>query len=80
MELHRRHPELHARTVGASVVDLSGAIKPEWAENPTVQGYRNVGDPMSMFDTKARSTLYGKFHDNSTLTHQYANNAQNKPE
>ena len=63
-------------TCGALVVELSDAIKPDWDGNPSVQRYRNVGDPISMIDTKAHSTLYGKFYDSRTLAHQYANNAK----
>ncbi|MFM7978552.1 MAG: hypothetical protein ACKPKO_04485 [Candidatus Fonsibacter sp.] len=58
------------------MLDLSGAIKPDWDGNPTVQRYRNAGDPISLFNFKAHTTYYGKFFDNPTLTHQYANNAK----
>ncbi|MFM7978670.1 MAG: hypothetical protein ACKPKO_05090 [Candidatus Fonsibacter sp.] len=58
------------------MLDLSGAINPNWDGIPTVQRYRNLGDIVSMFDTKAHSTLYGTFFDNPTLTHPYANNAK----
>ncbi|MFM7980419.1 MAG: hypothetical protein ACKPKO_13985, partial [Candidatus Fonsibacter sp.] len=50
---------------------------PPWKADPTVQRYRNVGDPISVFDSKAHTTYYGKIYDKSTLTHQYDNNAKN---
>ena len=76
LELQKHHPELQTRTFGAPVVDLTGAINPPWKADPTVQRYRNAGDPISIFDSKAHTTYYGKFYDKSTLTHQYDNNAK----
>ena len=67
-------------TVGGPVLELSRAIKPNWDGNPTVQRYRNKGDPISMCDTKAHTTFSGEFSDNPTLTHQYANAAEKRPE
>ena len=69
LERQKHHPELQARTFGAPVVDLSGAIKLDGDGNPTVQRYRNVGDRISMLDSKAHSTLYDKFYDHRPLTH-----------
>ncbi|MFM7980469.1 MAG: hypothetical protein ACKPKO_14240, partial [Candidatus Fonsibacter sp.] len=60
LELQKRHPELNNRNFGAPVLDLSGAINPNWDGNPTVQRYRNAGDPISFFDSKAHTTYYGK--------------------
>ncbi|MFM7988686.1 MAG: hypothetical protein ACKPKO_56175, partial [Candidatus Fonsibacter sp.] len=73
LELQKHHPELQTRTCGAPVVDITGAINPPWKPDPTVQRYRNAGDPISVFGSKAHTTYYGKFYDKSTLTHQYDN-------
>ena len=53
LERQKHHPELQARTFCAPVVDLSGAIKLDGDGNPTVQRYRNVGDRISMLDSKS---------------------------
>ena len=74
LELQKHHPELKVRTYGAPVIDLKGAIQPTW--NANTERFRNLGDPISMFDTSAKTTIYPKFYDQPALTHQYQNNAQ----
>ena len=74
MELQQHHPEVKVRTYGAPVVDLNGAIQPTW--NANTERYRNFGDPISMFDSSAHTTVYPQFYDQRALTHQYQNNAK----
>ena len=68
LELQKHHPELKVRTFGAPVVDLKGAIQPTW--NANTERYRNVGDPISMFDSSAHTTVYPQLYDQNVLTHQ----------
>ena len=74
LELQKHHPELKVRTYGAPVVDLKGAIQPTW--NANTERYRNFGDPISMFDSSAHTTVYPKLYDQRALTRQYQNNAK----
>ena len=74
LELQKHHPELKVRTYGAPVVDLKGAVQPNWSAN--TERYRNFGDPISMFDSSAHTTVYPQFYDQRALTHQYQNNAK----
>ena len=55
MELQKHHPELKVRTYGAPVVDLKGAMQPNW--NANAERYINFGDPISMFDPSAHNGL-----------------------
>ena len=73
LELQKHHPELKVRTYGAPVVDFKGAVQPNWSAN--TERYRNFGDPISMFDSSAHTTVYPHFYDQKALTHQYQNNA-----
>ena len=73
LELQKHHPDLKVGTYGAPVVDLKGAIQPTW--NANTERYRNVGNPISIFDSSAHTTMYGKFYDQKTQTHQYKSNA-----
>ena len=56
LELQKHHPELKARTYGAPVVDLNGAVQP--TRNTDTERYRNLGDPILMFDSSAHTTFY----------------------
>ena len=61
MELQNHHPELKVKASGAPIIDLKGAIQPTW--NSNTERYRNFGDPISMFDSSAHTTMYGKLKD-----------------
>jgi len=75
----KRYPQLQTRTYSSPVVDFSNAISPKYETNQ--ERYRNIGDPVSMFDSGAHSTLKLDFMDQPTLTHQYQNIANKfKPE
>ena len=74
LELQTHHPELKVRTYSAPVVDLKGAVQPTWNTNTEI--YRNFGDPISMFDSSARTTTYPKIYDQTVLTHQYQDSAK----
>ena len=39
--------------------------------------YRNLGDSISMSDSSTKTTMYPKFCDQPTLTHQYQNTHAN---
>ena len=79
LELQTNHPDLKVRAYVAPVVDLKGAMQPTW--NTNTERYRNLGDPISMFDSSAKTIIYLKFYDQPALTHQYQNIAkQFKPD
>ena len=79
LELQKKYPQLQTRTYNAPVVDFSNAISPKY--EPNQERYRNMGDPISIFDSGARSSLNLKFMDQPNLIHQYQNLAKNfKPE
>ena len=73
LELQKHHLELKVRTYGAPVIVLKGAMQPTW--NANTERYINFGDPISMFDSSAHTTVYPQFYDQRALTHQYENNA-----
>ena len=74
LELQTHLPELKVRTYSAPVVDLKGAVQPTWNTNTDI--YRNLGEPISMFDSSARTTTYPKIYDQTVLTHQYQDSAK----
>ena len=81
LELQKHHPEFKARTYGAPVVDLKGAMQPTWKEPANTERYRKFGDPVSMFDSSAHTSVYPEFYDQRAPTHQYQNNAKHfKPD
>ena len=74
LELQKRYPQLQTRTYNAPVIDFTNAISPKYESNQ--ERYRNIGDPISIFDSGARSSLNLKFMDQPNLTHQYQNLAK----
>lgn len=79
LELQKKYPQLQTRTYNAPVVDFTNAISPKYESNQ--ERYRNIGDPISMFDSGAHSSLKLDFMDQPNLTHQYQNLANNfKPD
>ena len=79
LELQTHPPELKVRTYGAPVVDLKGAMQPTW--NANTERYIKFGDPVSMLDSSAHTTVYPQFYEQKILSHQYQNNAkQIKPD
>lgn len=79
LELQKKYPQLQTRTYSAPVVDFTNVISPKYETNQ--ERYRNIGDPISMFDSGANSYLKLDFMDQPNLTHQYQNLANNfKPE
>ena len=68
LERQKHRLELKVRAYGAPVINLKGAIQPTW--NANTERYRNLGDPISMFDSSAHTAIYPKFYDQPALTHQ----------
>ena len=60
LELQKHYPRLLSRTYGAPVLDLKGMI-PNYS-NSHLERYSNYGDPVSMLDRSAYSTLNSKNH------------------
>ena len=60
LELQKHYPSLLSRTYGAPVLALKGMIPNFY--NSHVERYRNCGDPVSMLDRSAYSTLNTKIH------------------
>ena len=79
LEIQKQHPDLKVRSYGAPVVDFKGAMQPTW--NANTERYGKLGDPISMFDASAQTTVHPKVYAQPALTHQYQNNAKNfKPD
>ena len=69
LELQKYYPSLLSRIYGAPVLDLKEMIPNYY--NSHEERYRNYGDPVSMLDRSAYSTLNTKFTDQPSSTHQY---------
>ena len=79
LELQKNYPHLKSRTYGAPVLDFKG-INPYY-NNENVERFRNLGDPISILDRSAHTTVNTKFYDQPVLTHQYQNlSKQFKPD
>ena len=48
-----------------AVVVLKGAVNPTWKTN--AERYSTWGNPVSIFDSSAHTTVYGKFYDKKKL-------------
>ena len=54
---------------------LTEAVQPSW--NTDTERYRNVGNPILMFDVSVHAAFYHQLYDHKVLTHQYQNIANN---
>ncbi len=80
LELQKQHPNLTSRTFGAPVWDPFGEDNKYKGFGPQdslgrgqVDRYRNVFDPVSMFDGSAKNSIKGNPFDSKSLTHDYSN-------
>ena len=73
LELQKNHPNLQSRTYGAPVWDPFGEDNKYKGFNGQVDRYRNVGDPFSVFDGSAKTSIKWNPFDSKSLTHDYSN-------
>jgi pimeloyl-ACP methyl ester carboxylesterase len=85
LELQKQYPQLKSRTYGAPVWDPFGTDrmphdqwvklgKPSFMSEPeSVERYRNLADPVSIFDGSATNSIKGNPFDSFSLTHDYGN-------
>lgn len=85
LELQKQYPYLQSRTYGAPVWDPFGTDRmphDQWVklgkpssipEPGTVERYRNLADPVSIFDGSATNSIKGNPLDSFSLTHDYSN-------
>jgi hypothetical protein len=74
LELEKNYPDRveWSRTYGAPVVDMT-----EHEMDPRVSRYRNLFDGFSVFDNAANVSIKWNPFDSYSLTHAYANIADN---
>ena len=80
MELQKNHPQQikSARTFGAPVLDPLGVDKNVPSGNLAnpfgqLERYKNVGDPVAMFDKSAKTSFKTDLFSSPTLTHAHDN-------
>jgi hypothetical protein len=66
LELQKNYPKLESRTYGAPVWNPLGG-------EGSVDRYRNLGDPISVFDRSATNSVKWNPFDSFSLTHDYGN-------
>ena len=74
LELEKNFPKQieTSRTYGAPVLDLT-----EHEMNPRVERFRNIFDPVSVFDNAAHVSVNFNPFGSKTFTHSYANISNN---
>ena len=84
LELQKQYPNLKSRTYGSATWDPFGTDaearsqweklgKPDFVPEPDkIQRYRSFGDPVSMFDASAQTTIDLTPFNSYSLTHDYS--------
>ena len=84
LELQKNHPYLKSRTYGSPTWDIFGTDamprsqwealgKPDFVPEPNkIQRFRNIGDPVSMFDASAKTSVDLMPFNSYSLTHDYS--------
>lgn len=73
LELQKNHQGLDSRTYGAPVWDPLGLDNQKLGFHGQVDRYRNVSDPVSMFDGSAKNSIKWNPFTSGSLTHDYSN-------
>lgn len=84
LELQKQYPYLKSRTYGSPTFDPFGTDaearsqwealgKPDFVPEPDkIQRFRNIGDPVSMFDASAKTSVDLMPFNSYSLTHDYS--------
>jgi hypothetical protein len=73
LELQKNHSGLTSTTYGAPVWDPFGRDSLDQGFHGKVDRYRNMGDPVSIFDGSANNSIKWNPFNSKSLTHDYGN-------